>query len=122
MSLPQVTTKGLYAYIDAQGVADRKDAAVVCPMCKTVQSLRSFEREGVATEVADKAIGFNCIGRYCKGKSAFGKEGYGGEGPGCDYTLGGLFRFPAFEVIVGENRHPFFQLATPEQAQSLAAM
>lgn len=107
----------------AQGVPTRSEAAFVCPICKTVQSMASLIDAGAPPEEAENIIGFSCEGRLT------------GAGPwpklptkarkakrGCDWSLGGLFRLHELEVLTDDGKaHPHFVVASPEQAQELAA-
>lgn len=104
--------------IKDQNVFDRQHAAFRCPMCKTVQSIQSFVSAGVDLDEAEKFIGFSCVGRMT------GAEGPRSEPDGkpCDWTLGGLFKLHNLEVIGEDGKtHPFFEVATPEEAQALKA-
>ena len=106
------------ARIKAQDVPDRTHAAFKCPMCKTVQSIKSFTCAGVDAETAEKYIGFSCVG------SVTGAEGprKAPDGKPCNWTLGGLFRLHELEVIDDEgNALPFFEVATAEEAKALCA-
>jgi hypothetical protein len=101
--------------IKAQGV-DRQDAAFICLMCKTVQSMRDFIAVGVDQEDAKKNIGFSCIGR----KTGAGSPRKLPDGKPCNWSLGGLLRLHEIEVVTPDGTHPFFEIATPEQAQAHA--
>lgn len=104
--------------IKDQNVSDRRHAAFRCPMCKTVQSIQSFVHAGVDVAEAEKFIGFSCVGRMT------GAEGPRAEPDGkpCNWTLGGLFKLHNLEVIGEDGKaHPFFEVATPQEAQALEA-
>lgn len=106
------------ARIKAQNVSDRKHAAFKCPMCKTVQSINSFICAGADAEDAEKYIGFSCLGRVTGAGSPRKKP----DGKPCNWTLGGFFRLHEMEVVDDEGHaHPYFEVATPEEAQSLEA-
>lgn len=117
----QITVAEFHNRLRGQGVANQNHAALVCPMCGTVQSMASLIAAGATPEQAERAIGFSCEGRIT------------GAGPwpnkptakrrsvrGCDWSLGGLFRLHRLEVIADGKPHPRFEVATPEQAQSLS--
>lgn len=124
MSEPeQITVAEFHSRLRAQGVANQNHAALVCPICGTVQSMASLVEAGATKEEAERLIGFSCEGRLT------------GAGPwpnkpnakrravrGCDWSLGGLFKLHRLEVTAdGEPPHPRFEVATPEQAQALAS-
>ncbi len=103
----------------AQGVKTHEDAAFVCPMCKTVQSSRDLIRCGAGETFDDveRYLGFSCVGRWT-GAGAPRKKP---DGKPCNWTLGGLLSLHKLEVITPDDlRHPRFELATPEQAQTHA--
>jgi len=112
----------LHAAFRAQGVPSREDIAVRCPMCRTVQSLRSLVAAG-AGESADQVerfIGFSCVGRFSNAGSPPASGDSGGKG--CNWTLGGLFKTHKLVVVDEDGKeHPYFEPATPEEAQALAA-
>lgn len=103
--------------IRAQGTPDRRDIAFVCPICRTVQSMRSFDAVGKA-DIAENQVGFSCIGRQTNaGPHKRGED----PGRGCDWTLGGLLRLHDLEVTTDDGVvHPTFALASSEQAEVLA--
>lgn len=104
--------------LTAQGTSDRKHAAFKCPMCKTVQSIASFTRAGTDAETAERYVGFSCVGRVMGAESPRKQP----DGKPCNWTLGGLLRFHELEVIDDEGKsHPYFKVATPEEAQALEA-
>ena len=119
-----MTIPEFHAAIKAQGVGSTDHAALVCPICKTVQSMASLKHAGATPEQAEKFIGFSCEGRLT------------GAGPwpnnpsakrkkvrGCDWSLGGLFKLHNLEVVDEEGtKHPRFELATKDQAQSLKSI
>jgi hypothetical protein len=105
------------AELKAQGV-DRLDLAFKCPLCKTIQSMRSFIRGGSPAEAAEKSIGFSCLGRIT-GAGSPRKEP---DGEPCNWSLGGLLRLHDLEVIDDDGKaHPHFTPATAAEAQELAA-
>lgn len=99
-------------YMDAveqfkrQGV-DRKDWAVICPMCGTVQSCSDLINAGAGDdlETVNPYFGYSCVGRF-------------NEETGCDWTLGGLFQIHQLEVEKDGKIHPLFEIASAEQAQA----
>ncbi|MCZ4501006.1 MAG: hypothetical protein JWQ74_3561 [Marmoricola sp.] len=100
-----------------QGV-DRMDAAFICPMCKTVQSLRDFVAAGCDQEKAENQIGFSCIGR----QTHAGSPRKTPDGKPCDWSLGGLLHIYDLQVTTPDgNTQPSFEIATPEQAQEHAS-
>lgn len=107
------------AAVRAQGV-ERIDAAFVCPMCRTVQSPRGLIAAGAGPDFdsVQRYSGFSCVGRFT-GAAGPRKEP---DGQPCNWTLGGLFRMHELEVVTEDGQaHPHFMVATPEQAQALAA-
>ena len=118
-----MTTDGFFAELDAQGVAKSADYAFRCVMCNTVQSMRSFVRAGATPETAEQQIGFSCVGRFTDAGAWNPKDAERAKVPGCDWTIGGLFgSLGRGVVVIREGRkHPRFHLATPEEAQTLAA-
>lgn len=115
-----MTIPEFQAALVAQGVTYREDFAVVCPVCKTVQSMQSLINAGAGKtgEDVERYIGFSCVGRF----TGAGPHKAGNPpGKGCDWTLGGFFRIHALEVIDEDsNRHPRFLPASPAEAQALA--
>ena len=83
-----MTLEEFHAAFKAQGVQSRNDIAVVCPMCKTVQSARDFIAADVGQdfESVDKYLGFSWIGRFTGASSSRRAP----DGDPCDWTLGGL--------------------------------
>lgn len=116
--MEKITLEEFRARVKAQNVSDRMHAAFKCPMCKTVQSMNSFSCAGVDAATAEKHIGFSCLGRIT------GAEGprKTPDGKPCNWTLGGLFRLHELEVTDDAGKvHPYFEVATPEEAQALEA-
>jgi hypothetical protein len=102
--------------IKSQGMSNRLDVAFKCPMCKTIQSMRSFTAAGVDEYTAELMIGFSCVGRFT-GAPGPRKEP---DGQPCNWTLGGLFKTHEMEVVDSNGKvHLYFDLATPEQAKAL---
>lgn len=115
----QMRIEEFHAALREQGVSGREHAALICPVCGTVQSMASLLANGVPEAKVETQIGFSCVGRWTnagpatrKGKPQAGKVG-------CDWTLGGLFRLHKLEVVDGDKVHPCFEIATADQAQEL---
>lgn len=101
-----ITVAEFHAEAKAQGM-DRRDIAVICPSCKTVQSMSLFDKHMIEDERIQKQFGFSCIGRSA-------------HGVGCDWTLGGLLKIHELEVVDTDGTvHLHFELATKEQAVQL---
>jgi hypothetical protein len=117
----KLSVEELHQEMKAQKVPSREHIAFKCVVCRTVQSLRSFERAGVLGEEAEKYLGFSCIGRFTNA-GPWGRRKKRREVPGCDWTLGGLFTIHRVVVVTPDGKeHPSFELASPEEAQALAA-
>jgi hypothetical protein len=58
----RITLSEYHEELRAQGVHGIEDVAVVCPACRTPQSLRSFLRAGVERTQAQRLLGFTCVG------------------------------------------------------------
>lgn len=113
----KMTVPELHAAFKAQGVSAREHVACKCVMCGTVQSLDDFVRaSGEPADVVEKFFGFSCIGRF----TGAGEHKRGTPpGKGCNWTLGGLLRLHTLVVVTEDGKeHPFFELATPEEAQA----
>ena len=107
---------------DAQGV-EKEDYLFKCPACGTLQSSRDFVAAGVGPVQASNVIGFSCIGRFTGQGSAHRKMKAADKGKkGCNWTLGGFFAIHTLEVTRGGQAFPFFELATPQEAQAHAAI
>lgn len=107
--------------LDAQMVP-KPDVAFVCPMCRTVQSRRDFLGVGMKPDDVQKYLAYSCIGRWTGAAGPRAKP----DGKPCDWTLGGLLSLHRFAVktkITGAESklYPYFEPATPEQAQAHAA-
>jgi hypothetical protein len=119
-TIKRMTVEEFHAALKAQGMTSREDFAFVCPLCKCVQSARDLIQAGAGAdfESIEKYLAFGCVGRFTGAKSPRAKP----DGKPCDWTLGGFFRLHRLEVITEDGQaHPRFELATPEQAQALAA-
>ena len=116
-----MTVPEFHAALKDQGAPSREDLAFKCVICGTIQSGRSLIAAGAGKTFDDveKFLGFSCVGRFTNAGPH--QEGTP-PGKGCDWTLGGLFTLHCFEVVDNEGQHhPRFELATPEEAQALAA-
>lgn len=112
-----MTIEEFHAALNAQGVP-LIHCAFRCPMCKTVQSAFDLLEVGAAKSMdeVEKYLAFSCIGRFT---NAGPHRKWSPSGKGCDWTLGGLFKIHTFEVVTEDGeRHPRFELATPEEAQA----
>jgi hypothetical protein len=120
-TMKTITVTELHEAMKAQGMEPyREDIAFVCPMCKTVQSMRSLMDAGVKPEEVEKFIGFSCEGRFRNAPPA--KNGKPGNKHirGCDWTLGGLFKLHTTEVVKEDgSTHPIFELANQYEAKQL---
>jgi hypothetical protein len=112
----KISVKEFQDEIKSQGV-DRQDAAFICPMCGSIQSMRDLVAAGCDQEKAETSIGFNCVGRFTGADSP--KKG---SGKPCNWSLGGLLRCHELTVVLPDGEEqPFFEVASPEQAQQHAA-
>jgi len=105
--------------IRAQGVP-REHVAFRCPMCGTIQSMTSLIRAGAGrtAEEVERYVGFSCVGRW----TGAGSPRPENQGKGCNWTLGGLLQLHRLEVVTEDGTaHPWFEVATPEEAQALMA-
>lgn len=103
----------------AQGVP-REHMAFICPRCGTVQSMASLRSVGCPPENLEKAIGHTCEGVYC-GVAGFRPFRTLRETPlrGCDFYLGPRHSQPDLVVTYRNHSYGHFQVASPEEAQSL---
>lgn len=101
----------------AQGVSGREHVAVRCVMCKCVQSARSLIEAGAGADMAavERFVGFSCVGRW----TGAGSPRNAADGKPCNWTLGGLLSFAELYVETPDGKSPFFELATPDEAQAL---
>ena len=112
-----MTLDEYHAALRAQGVKDRADLVMICPMCGTLQTGNDLIRAGAGNTFAEveKYLGFSCVGRWT-GAGSPRKEP---DGRPCNWTLGGLFQMHKLEVVTPDGeKHPRFEVATPEQAQA----
>lgn len=115
--IKRVPVVELHAAMKAQGVSAREHIACKCVICGTVQSVDDFMRAtGKPADEVEKYFGFSCIGRF----TSAGPHKRGAKpGKGCDWSLGGLFRLHTVVVVTEDGKdHPFFELATPEEARA----
>jgi len=115
-----ITVAELYAALRAQGVQRREDFALICPMCRTVQTGQDLIDAGAGAtfDAIEPYLGYSCIGRFTGAPTPRPEP----DGQPCNWTLGGLFQLHEVEVLADDGTtSPLFQPATPEQAQALAA-
>lgn len=104
------------AAVLAQGVP-HEHIAVVCPMCGTIQSGADLIAAGAGADfdAVEKYLGFSCVGRFTGAEGPRKKP----DGKPCNWTLGGLFSLHKLEVVTPDgNRHPRFELASPDEAKA----
>lgn len=112
-----MTVEEFHAECKAQGVKSHMDTAMICPRCGTVQSARDLIAAGAGADfdAVSKYLGFSCVGRF----TGAGSPRKTPDGKPCNWTLGGLFALHKLEVVTTDGkRHPRFELASPEQAQT----
>lgn len=112
-----ISVEEFHAELRSQEVGSAEDSAVKCPVCGTVQSKRLLIQQGCPPEKVETQVGFSCVGRW-NNAGAYNKS-RNADKPGCDWTLGGLFRLHNLEVQEDGKTHPMFDVATPEEAQKL---
>jgi hypothetical protein len=115
-----------HARLKAQGVSNSNHACLICPICKTPQSMASLIAAGATPEQAERIIGFSCEGRltnvgpWPSDKDNSKKALVRRKVRGCDWTLGGFFRLHDLEVQTEDGeKHPRFVVASAEAAQEL---
>jgi hypothetical protein len=115
----KITVEQFHTELKAQGVSAREHTALKCPACGTVQSIALLLSQGCPAERVETQIGFSCVGRWNDAgpPSRDGKPA--GAKPGCNWTLGGLFRIHTLEVEMDGKVHPIFEPATADEAQAL---
>lgn len=116
--MKEITSEEFVAQLKAQGVP-RRHVALICPMCKTPQSMDCLIAAGAGKTEDDVEgfIGFSCVGRWTKAGSPRKEP----DGKPCNWTLGGLLSMHNLVVIHEGKKHPRFEPATREQAQALLA-
>lgn len=110
------TVAEFQAALLAQGVSAREHFAMVCPRCKTVQSIASFGLTGQfeTPEQAEPYFGFSCVGRFVNAPAARAEP----DGKPCNWMVRGFLQLHECEVIDSEGvPQAIFAPATPEQAQ-----
>lgn len=120
MTIEKIPLEDFQAALRAQGVSDPIHHAVVCPMCKFVQSAQSLINAGAGKtreEVGGK-LGFSCVGRFMSSLPPRRRP----DNKPCNWTLGGLLSMHEVVIVTPDGvEHPRFRAATPEQAQALEA-
>lgn len=114
--MKSMTLEEFHSALKAQCVPAREHLAMKCPMCKTVQSAADLIVAGAGPDFdsVEKYLGFSCVGRF----TGAGQPRKDPDGRPCNWTLGGLFRVHQLEVVTPDGeRHPRFELATPEEAR-----
>lgn len=110
--------------LKAQGVSSHRHYATKCARCGTVQSMASLVDAGADPEKVDRYFGFSCEGRF-NGAGEWPNdpgEQAKRQKRGCNWTLGGLLTLHKFEIELPDGEtSPMFEIATPEEAQSLEA-
>jgi len=113
-----ITVDEFHAELKAQGVSSQDHFAFRCPMCGAIQSAADLVAAGAGDsfEKVKSDLGFACVGRWT---GAGGHKKGAPAGSGCDWSLGGLFKIHKLEIVASDQgRHPFFELATPQEAQA----
>jgi hypothetical protein len=116
--MKQMTIPEFHAALKAQDVP-RDQLALVCPMCKTVQSAADLIAAGAGTDfdAVERYLGFSCVGRWTDA----GPPRNTPDGKPCNWTLGGLFTLHTLEVVDEDGKaHPRFEPASHEQAKNHA--
>lgn len=115
--IKRMTVPELHAAFKAQNVSGPEHLACKCVICGTIQSIDDFMRAtGKPFAEVEKYFGFSCVGRVT-GAGAH-KRGVA-PGKGCNWSLGGLLRLHQLVIVDEEGKeHPYFELATPEEAQA----
>jgi len=119
-NIETVTIPEFRARLKAQGVNRHEDFAFKCPMCGTVQSGQSLICAGAGKDfdAVEKYVAFSCVGRFT-GAGAPRKKP---DGKPCNWTLGGLFSTHKLAIVDEQGKaHPRFEIASPDEAQALAA-
>ena len=112
-----MTIDEYHAALNAQGIKDRAELVMICPMCGTQQTGNDMIAAGAGKTFDDveEYLGFSCVGRFTGAGSPREKQ----DGKPCNWTLGGLLRMHTLEVVTPDGaRHPRFEVATPEQIMS----
>jgi hypothetical protein len=117
-----MTIAEYHAALKAQGTKDRAKLCMICPMCGTIQNAEDLIRAGAGAtfEDVEQYLGFSCVGRWTHQKPPPKVKG---TQVGCDWTLGGFL--PCCDLVVvteDGQKHPRFDVATPEQSQAYLEM
>jgi len=82
--------------------------------------MASMVDAGCPKDQVHKYIGYSCEGRWRGSGSEFNGQKDQSK-RGCNWTLGGFLQLHKFEVETEDGEvNPFFEPATPEQAQELS--
>lgn len=125
----RMTIADFHAACGEQGVPG-EHIAVKCPVCGTIQSLADLKsalakatREHLlghfesAAPAPELHLGFSCVGRFSGSGEWRGAQDLPGRG--CNWSLGGFLKLHKLEIVTTDGqRHPTFELATPEEAQA----
>lgn len=118
----KISVEEFQAELKAQGVSSPDHVAVKCPACGTVQSKALLKDQGCPEDKIEGQIGFSCVGRWNDaGPPPRKGDDTPRDPPGCNWTLGGLLSLHELEVTRGDENHPMFEVATPEEARALEA-
>ena len=118
----KISVEEFQAELKAQDVSSPNHFAVKCPACGTVQSRALLKNQGCPADAIEGQIGFSCVGRWNDaGPPPRKSDDTPRERPGCNWTLGGLLSLHELEVTRGDETHPMFEVATPEEALALEA-
>lgn len=104
------------AAVKAQGVP-HEHIAMKCPMCGVIQSGADLIKAGAGADFdeVEKYLAFSCVGRW----TGAGSPRKAPDGQPCNWTLGGLFSLHKLEVVTPDGeKHPRFELATPDEARA----
>jgi hypothetical protein len=106
--IPTIPLSEFHERLREQGVAAIEDVALVCPVCRTPQSLRSFLAAGVERKTGERLLGFSCVSTALKAP--------------CAYSLASDPSLAQLAVRLPDGtRQATFTPATRQQAQDLAA-
>ena len=96
-----MTLEAFYAECARRFGPNALDWKLVCPACKTEQSIADFKAAGISIDTVNRCFGYSCIGRFTHEK-------------GCGWTLGGLLHIHTLEVeMPSGHKRPTFEIATP---------
>lgn len=115
----KITVEQFHIELKSQGVSAREHTALKCPACGTIQSMTLLLEQGCPADKVETQIGFSCVGRWNDAGSPTRDGKPAGAKPGCNWTLGGLFRIHTLEVEMDGKLHPIFEPATADEAQAL---